>query len=654
MTSETNGPPGYRLVRQIGRGGSSVVWEARQLSTGRQVALKMLEVDITDPDALRRFEREREVMSALASHPGIVTIYDAGVHEQKPWLAMEFCARGSLARHVTETGPLDPATATAVLRRCAAALGAAHERAIVHCDVKPANIMLTDHGEPAIGDFGIARVSVGRATTTTVGGYSLDHVAPELLDDGSTSVASDVYSLGTTIWELLSGRPPFRDQKDVSAAVVMRRVMTRPIPDPPEGTPSELTALLRAMTAKDPRDRPADMGTVAAAAAAIPELDARAETPFPPVPFDVAAVESESLAAAHAEPMTADAEWGGPTWPGSTGGAADVVDAEPTRRRDRPVVGLASLEPTAAAKTGLARRGPLLVAVASVVLLLAAVGGVFAYRSVNAAEPGVAVATGQPGPTVTPASTATPISTPSPVAPTTPAVVVVPTPAPAPPPIPPPVPTQPSDGGAVTPPPPTVDAPGDLTAVRHSDSSPRNLLTWSAPDLDGWRLVGYQVKAEGAADGGTFTKTVTDTTLQDAANYCSPSVSYEVRTLAFPQDGGAEVASAPATAQIDTEVNCRPPLFLKSVTATGPNSAQVIYYCTGSGRGGQSSADVTLTFNGDDKWNGRCTTNFAGPPMLAADVTGLDAGTTYTVAGTASNVSGQDDSRNSLTFTTPG
>ena len=290
MTTETDNPPGYELVRRIGSGATSVVWEATQLSTGRRVALKVLDIDITDPAALRRFERERKVMSSLASHPGIVTIYDAGVHRHKPWLAMEYCRRGSLAEHVAEHGPLEPVTALAVLQRCAAALGAAHARDIVHCDVKPQNIMLTDHGDPAIGDFGIARVAVGSATTTSVGGFTLDHAAPELLEGGKSSPASDVYALGTTIWELLAGRPPFREHRDVAMAAIMMRILTQPVPEPPERTPAELAALLRSMTAKQPGDRPADMTAVAASAAgirsALAPVDPLASPPFPAVPTE--------------------------------------------------------------------------------------------------------------------------------------------------------------------------------------------------------------------------------------------------------------------------------------------------------------------------------------------------------------------------------
>ncbi|HEX3257435.1 MAG TPA: serine/threonine-protein kinase [Pseudonocardia sp.] len=290
MTTESDNPPGYELVRRIGSGATSVVWEAAQLSTGRRVALKMLDIDVTDPAALRRFERERKVMSSLATHPGIVTIYDAGVHRHKPWLAMEYCRRGSLAEYVAEHGPLEPVAALAVLQRCAAALGAAHARDIVHCDVKPQNIMLTDHGEPAIGDFGIARVAVGSATTTSVGGFTLDHAAPELLDGSKSSPASDVYALGTTIWEFLAGRPPFREDREVAMAAIMMRILTQPVPDPPEGTPAGLAALLRSMTAKQPGERPADMTAVAASAAgiraALAPVDPLGAPPFPAAPAE--------------------------------------------------------------------------------------------------------------------------------------------------------------------------------------------------------------------------------------------------------------------------------------------------------------------------------------------------------------------------------
>lgn len=202
-------PDGYELRHRIGRGASSVVWEAVQLSTRRPVALKILDIDLSGEDVERRFERERTLMVELATHPGVLTVLDAGIHAHRPWLALELCHRGSLATNTSREGALAVPAALAVLVRLADALGAAHAAGIVHCDIKPANVMITDFGEPALGDFGIARVAAG-GTTTTRGGFSLDHVAPEILNDEHPTTASDVYSLGSTIWEVLAGRPPFR------------------------------------------------------------------------------------------------------------------------------------------------------------------------------------------------------------------------------------------------------------------------------------------------------------------------------------------------------------------------------------------------------------------------------------------------------------
>ena len=100
-------PPGYELVRPIGSGASGVVWEAVQHSTGRSVALKLLDVDASDADVRRRFDRERRTMAALAAHPNIVTVLDAGIDDGRAWLAMELCARGSLAARLSGEGPLD-------------------------------------------------------------------------------------------------------------------------------------------------------------------------------------------------------------------------------------------------------------------------------------------------------------------------------------------------------------------------------------------------------------------------------------------------------------------------------------------------------------------------------------------------------------------
>ncbi|WP_433783315.1 protein kinase domain-containing protein [Actinomycetospora sp. CA-101289] len=246
-------PPGYSSGRLLGRGGSGTVHEARQHSTGRAVALKVLDLDVVGPEMQRRFARERAAMSGLAGHPHIVSILDAGWFGGRPWLAMDLCSGGSLASMTT---PLEAGQALTLLHAVGSALATAHAHGVLHCDVKPGNVLLTAYGQPALSDFGIARLTL-ESQGSRIGGYTLDHVPPEILRGERPSDRSDVWSLGTTIWQLLAGRPPFREGDDVAAALVMRRIENDPMPGLRRGdlTP-ELKGLLEEMTAKDPVRRP--------------------------------------------------------------------------------------------------------------------------------------------------------------------------------------------------------------------------------------------------------------------------------------------------------------------------------------------------------------------------------------------------------------
>ncbi|MGH3912713.1 MAG: serine/threonine-protein kinase [Pseudonocardiaceae bacterium] len=278
-------PTRFDFHRVVGRSAASVVWEATQISTGRLVAVKVLDVDLTDEESLRRFDRERHVMGMLSGHPHIVTIYDAGIYDQRPWLAMQFCSQGSLAGKIKNNGPFPVAEAVDVLVKVGGALTIAHQRGVLHCDIKPANIMVNDFGEPALGDFGISRLTVGSATRTVATGYSVDHAPPEVLNNERPTVAADIYSLGTTIWELICGRPPFRQNLDTAYAGVIRQILLEPLPEPTvPDVPTELTSLLMRMAAKEPQDRPANMDEVVEAAREIQtRLAAQASTPFPAV-----------------------------------------------------------------------------------------------------------------------------------------------------------------------------------------------------------------------------------------------------------------------------------------------------------------------------------------------------------------------------------
>lgn len=260
-------PDGYTVDSIIGRGSFSAVWLATQLSTGREVALKILEVDVGDPVARRRFDRERDAMNSLSGHPHIVTMYDAGIVGSRPWIALELCRAGSYAVRLTDSGPIGPEEAVGLLIDIGRALANAHASGVLHCDVKPANIMIGEFG-PALADFGVARTTASGHTRTSTGGYSLDHVAPELLDDREPTDRSDVYSLGTTVWELLTGHPPFRTSAETSAAAVVRRILLDELP--PLGRDdlhAGLADLIALMAAKDAGDRPSMHDVVARALA---------------------------------------------------------------------------------------------------------------------------------------------------------------------------------------------------------------------------------------------------------------------------------------------------------------------------------------------------------------------------------------------------
>ena len=160
------------------------------------------------------------------------------------------------ARSPTSTRPISAAQALGLLHTIGSALTAAHHRGVLHCDVKPGNILVSAYGQPALSDFGIARIAL-ESQGSRIGGYTLDHVPSEILRGDHPTDRGDVYSLGTTVFQLLEGRPPFRAPDDVSAVNVMRRIAESPFPAlSRRDLPAGLSDLLRAMTVKDPAARP--------------------------------------------------------------------------------------------------------------------------------------------------------------------------------------------------------------------------------------------------------------------------------------------------------------------------------------------------------------------------------------------------------------
>jgi serine/threonine-protein kinase len=205
--------PGYDVLGELGRGGMGVVYQARQVTLGRVVAVKViLAGEHAGPDALARFRREAEAAARL-QHPNIVQIHDIAEHQGRPYFSMEYVPGGSLAQRLI-AAPLEPRPAAELVQSLACAVQFAHERGIVHRDLKPANVLLTAEGQPKVGDFGLAKRLDGGPTPTQTGAVmgTPSYMAPEQAEGKAREVgpATDVYALGSILYESLVGRPPFR------------------------------------------------------------------------------------------------------------------------------------------------------------------------------------------------------------------------------------------------------------------------------------------------------------------------------------------------------------------------------------------------------------------------------------------------------------
>lgn len=261
--------PGYRVLGEVGRGGFSIVYKAHQVALGRVVVLKVLTVARAGERERDRFLREVGLVIRLSGHPHVVTVLDAGVTGAGyPYIAMDYFEFGSLHDRLRAQGPLPAAEVAAIGAKIGGALGTAHTAGILHRDIKPRNILMSRFGEPALADFGVALLvsapHAGRSDTITPY-LTPAHAAPEILDGGDPTVAADIYSLGSTLYELLAGRPAY--QLDGAG---FAQLITRVLHDPPPplirtDVPEPLReAVLRAM-AKDPAARFASTAELAAA-----------------------------------------------------------------------------------------------------------------------------------------------------------------------------------------------------------------------------------------------------------------------------------------------------------------------------------------------------------------------------------------------------
>jgi tetratricopeptide (TPR) repeat protein/tRNA A-37 threonylcarbamoyl transferase component Bud32 len=258
--------PGYDVEAVLGRGGMGVVYKARQRRLNRFVALKMLITGaFAGPHERARFQREAEAVAGLR-HANIVQVYDVGDHERCPYFTMEFLEGGSLAQALANT-PQPAHKAAALLATLAEAMQVAHRGGIVHRDLKPANILLTSDGTPKIADFGLARHFDGEQalTLSEIRMGTPSYMAPEQVigKAGTVGPAADIYALGALLYELLTGRPPFRGE---TASETERQVVAEE-PVPPARlnpkVPRDLETICLKCLHKDPQRRYADAGALA-------------------------------------------------------------------------------------------------------------------------------------------------------------------------------------------------------------------------------------------------------------------------------------------------------------------------------------------------------------------------------------------------------
>jgi class 3 adenylate cyclase len=252
---------GFADAVEVGRGGFGVVYRCRQVRLGRAVAVKVLTVELEDSRA--RFVREQQVMARLTGHPNIVSVLQIGeIASGRPFLVMPYCGQGSMGDRIAEVGTLGVDEVLRLGVKTAAALASAHRLGIVHRDVKPANILLTDYGEPALGDFGIARTA-GAGFKTVTGFFvgSPAFTAPEIFGGDPVGPACDVYGLGATLFCGLTGHPAFERRDDEELLAQFARIAQAPLPDLREyQVPDDVASAVELAMARNPADRPTAEG----------------------------------------------------------------------------------------------------------------------------------------------------------------------------------------------------------------------------------------------------------------------------------------------------------------------------------------------------------------------------------------------------------
>jgi serine/threonine-protein kinase len=296
----------YRLDRLIASGGMAQVWEATDEVLARRVAVKLLHPHLSaDASFVERFRREA-VAAARLSHPSIVSIYDTCGDEECEAIVMELVRGATLRQLLDERKWLEPDQAVAIVAEVADALETAHRGGVVHRDVKPANILLSNDGRVLVADFGIAKAGSDLTTTNTTLGTA-KYLAPEQVEGRTVDGRADVYALGVVLYETLCGRPPFA--ADTEAATALARLHQEPMRprNVRAGVPKPLEDVVLKAMARHPDDRYRSASAFRAALlSAGPGAGASAPLTFtPPTPTDDATVATGVAGRADQTPTSA-------------------------------------------------------------------------------------------------------------------------------------------------------------------------------------------------------------------------------------------------------------------------------------------------------------------------------------------------------------
>ena len=246
----------YTLLERIDAGGAGEVWRARDERLGRDVAVKILGAN-ADEAFRERFADEARRAASVA-HPNVVTVYDEGREGDESFMVMEYVRGKTLRDIVADRGPLAPHEAARIVGQIAAALDAAHEAGVIHCDVKPANVILDEHGTAKLTDFGIARAARGPREHELIG--TARYIAPERVAGEAPTERSDIYSLGLVAYELFAGRPAYAEMETED---LLRQRLDGPPPSLRSarvGVTDSVDRVVRRALARDPQDRYAKAG----------------------------------------------------------------------------------------------------------------------------------------------------------------------------------------------------------------------------------------------------------------------------------------------------------------------------------------------------------------------------------------------------------